>query len=363
MNELNEKPVLKISFFAMYVIECDKRAFSTETQVVSASNLINRVICNYAEVSNMVRDNMDIISETELKKLFGRMRITLTKSNLIDFRAGAKKNVEKYRYPDDATELRISLSNEALAVLDVFLENDVYAPLRSAYSKGETFSAAMFVSALVEEYVSLPMFRRESIYYSDLIKKATEAIRLNNEGEDCYLKIDTNRISNIYIYPVDILLDEWSTYNYLVGIGIFDSSKGEMPMSIRISNIRSIKSVISDRILVFHNQPMIDNLHKCIKSRGVMFLGSPYTEGEKIRVLLTPSGFAAYNNVMFLRPRYDSDEILDNGNHIMTFSCTQFQVKQYFKRLGGDAEILEPASLRNEFAQFFHSANQRYNNE
>lgn len=360
MNDLNDKPVLKLSPFAAYVISCDQRAFGSDSETVSTSKLINRIILNYSDESHIVRDTVDDITEVELAALLKRLRVTLTKSMLVNFKSSAPYNTERYRYPQNSTELRISLTKESQDKLYDYMYEEAYEPLRQIYSKGGKLSSAIFISALVEEYTRLPMFRRESIFYSHIIKKISDAIRINNDGETCYLRIDTKKKKNIRIYPVEILLDEWSTYNYLVGIGVFDPANGEMPISIRISNITNVESSISDKILVFHNQPLIDELYDRIKKRGVMFMGSPYTEGEKIRIRLSPAGFGIYNNVMFLRPRYVSDTISENGDHIMEFNCTEFQIKNYFRRLGCEAEVLEPLSLREDFAAFFRSADKIY---
>lgn len=205
------------------------------------------------------------------------------------------------------------------------------------------------------------MYRREAIYYADIIKKAEEAIKSNNNGDTSYLIIDTKKIPRkIKMYPVEILLDEWSTYNYIIGIGEFDPAIGEVPMCIRISNIQKINIVKSEKILAFHNLQMIDELYKRVKSRGVMFIGSPKTEGEIIRIRLTEEGFNLYNSMIFLRPRYDSEKVDQNGDHILTFSCTWQQILNYFRKMGRDAEVLEPPELREKFAEFYSSANELY---
>lgn len=362
MIEINDKPSLKISHLAAYVLSCDLCAFGASSSAVSFSRLINSIIINFADVSETVRNTTDKISEEELIRLFDRLGQVLTKSMLSNFRATSVHDIEKYRYPNDSVNIRISLTDGAIKKLTDFYD-DVYKTLHKIYCKGEKFSPPAFISALVEEYSRLPMFRRESIFYSDTIRILSDAIRSNNDGETCYLTIDTKKRKNIKVYPIDILLDEWSTYNYLVGIGIFDSKLGEMPISMRISNILDIRVSFSERIVVLHNQPMIDELYKHIETRGVMFMGSPYTQGEEIKIRLTSQGFDTYNNVVFLRPRYTKDTMLDNNDHIMTFTCTRFQIKNYFRKFGGDAEILEPLSLREEFAEFYKMAKDVYDNK
>lgn len=362
MSTNNEKPTLKLSPFADYVIECDLRLFGSNEKPLKRSRLINQIIVNYCDDSDIVRRASDVVTENELKTLFRRMNITLTKSQLISFRDSAQISQEKYTYPSESVETRIALSQEALNKLDRYSEDISYAALRNIFRQGDSFSAAHFISALVEEYAALPMYRREAIFYADIMNKAAEAIRRNNDGETCYLFIDTPKSDiKVKIYPVKILLDEWSTYNYLIGIGIYDPEKGETPMCMRMSNINKADIVTSDNILVYHNQQMIDELYRRIKSRGIMFIGSPCYEGEVIRIRLTKNGFDLYNSIVFMRPRYDLIEQLGNGDYIMTFSCTQWQVFNYFKRMGSDVEALEPVQLREKFAGFYRSANELYN--
>lgn len=362
MADMNEKPVLKLSPFADHVMECDLRLFGSTENPLKLSRLVNQIILNYCEESDTVRKASDVITESELKLLFSRMNITLNRSQLISFRNSAQIMQNRYRYPEDALERRIALSGEALNILDIYADDPAYAALRNIYRKGDSFSSAHFISALVEEYARLPMYRREAIFYADIMKIAAEAIRRNSAGEICYLFIDSPKKDiRIKMYPVEILLDEWSTYNYLIGIGIYAPEIGETPMCMRISNITKADIVVSDNILVFHNDQMLEELNERIKKRGIMFIGSPCNDGEVIRMRLTRKGFDLYNSIVFMRPRYDRIEPLDNGDYIMTFSCTQWQIFNYFKRMGRDAEALEPVQLRKNFAEFYRSANELYN--
>lgn len=360
MSELNEKPILKLSPFADYVIECDLCLFGSPDKPLKLSSLINKIVLNFCEESGTVRNTSEKVKEEELASYFSRMGIELSRSHLIRFRNTSTISQKKYAYPPDAVEKRIILNDKALDILRIYTEDESYKTLQEIYSRGGSFSSALFVSALVEEYAKLPMYRREAIYYADTMKTVEEAIRANNDGDTKYLIIDTKKASRITMYPVEILLDEWSTYNYIIGIGEFDPAKGEVPISVKLSNIQKISIVKSGNILIRHDLKMINELYERVKSRGVMFIGSHKTEGEIIKVRLTEKGFNLYNSMTFLRPKYDSEETDQNGDHILTFSCTCQQILYYFQRIGKYAEILEPPKLRKKFAALYSAANELY---
>ena len=92
-----------------------------------------------------------------------------------------------------------------------------------------------------------------------------------------------------------------------------------------------------------------------IKKRGVQFLS--YKE-QKIVIQLTSEGKKKYAALRYLRPTHSG--VQDN---IYTFYCTLNQAEFYFLKFGSDAEILEPAELRERFATAYRTAHMLYNDD
>lgn len=360
---INEKPILKLSPYALYVLECDSRVFSSvPNEAVKISTLVNRIILKYSVESQIVSNIHSPLTDEALRQLLHTMNIEMTKSHLISYRENAQHCQYKYEFPENFIEKRIALDKEATDMLAQFADNESYVEIQHSYGKGGVFSAAIFVSALLEEYSRLPIYKRETIFYADTIFIVNSALKEIEEGTACYLRVNTEKRHNIMIYPLEIRLDEWSTYNYLIGIGDLGDGKEERPMSIRISKITDIHKEVSQKMLVFHNKRYIEELYTHIRKSGVMFLGNPLEANEKIVIKLTASGFRLYTNMVFMRPEFDSIEELESGDFILTFSCTHQQILNYFRKMGGAAEVISPVILRENFAKFYYEANNIYQN-
>lgn len=194
-------------------------------------------------------------------------------------------------------------------------------------------TSGKYVSALLEKYASLDFVERERIFFSDMVRKIMEAkatgkgIRFNSKGKQ------------EMIIPYDVLRDEWSTHNYLIGIRADNGSIA----SYRIQFISDLKSyTVRDRdpgVLPNEEKQIWEKIRKC----GIMYL---FATPKEIKVRLTPKGKQLYDNITVRRPEITN--VSEDNENIYTFFCTEKQAEDYFRRLSIEAEIISPQTLRNK---------------
>lgn len=208
-----------------------------------------------------------------------------------------------------------------------------------------------YLKAVVEEYCSLPLFRREEIYFHEFIETIESAIAsarmIRVEMANPLTGHDTWDIRPFGIYP-----NESHLYHYLIGKSVEAGGlrRDEKIASIRLCRIRKL-TVLSKKT---SRSGMLSaaekkEIRQKINSNTVAFL---IGEEEEIVVRLSKIGEKMYKNTLFLRPAMHKTD--ESGCH--HFQCTRMQARQYFIRFGAEAEIISPADLRKEFADMYTKA-------
>ncbi len=82
---------------------------------------------------------------------------------------------------------------------------------KGSSSKSGTPSVGKYLKAVFEEYARQPYFEREKIYFKEEYTKVKTAIELKNIISFKY------RDKEYKLAPYEVTLDEWSSYNYVVG--------------------------------------------------------------------------------------------------------------------------------------------------
>ena len=207
---------------------------------------------------------------------------------------------------------------------------------------------SLFVSALLEKYATFSYVERERIYYNDFIK---EVLHAKASGEIVDL---TYHGQNYSILPYDVRTDEWSSYNYLLGV---EAENTKTMRCFRISFIDSvnIRSLRND--LRYIDPEQEDKIVRHINECGVMFF---FSKPKTIKVKLTPEGKKLYDSIIFMRPPIHEGPKDDDD--IYTFYCSEEQAMIYFRRLSKDAIIVSPASLRKKMAEEARKVWENYNN-
>lgn len=214
-----------------------------------------------------------------------------------------------------------------------------------------------FVSRLLEAYAEKPYYLREQIYFSNFIKKITNV----NTCENLISVRYRDNENAMLIYPHDIRTDEWSSYNYLIGVDITNacSEAEERLVNLRISYISHLK-VVKIKDPYPQCRYSAAEIEERIDASGIQFVAS---EPVKIRVKL-PSGRGKgkdmYDHMVFMRPPISE---MPENDDIYTFYCTEAQARFYFFKFGAEIEIIEPESLRKEFLNLYGQAYKLYKNE
>ena len=191
---------------------------------------------------------------------------------------------------------------------------------------------------------------REKIWFKPFVRQIEDALAAKKR-----LRIETGA-GKIYSFaPYALMTDPLSSMNYLVGYCCrYDIPDGEMrPVSFRLSGLKDIRLEKSRSAGISKDQ--IRQLEQMIAVRGVQFMAG---SEDKIRVRLTENGFRRYRRYLHLRP-----EAAEQEGDVLTFCCTPAQAEFYFFKFGEDAEILEPAWLREKFIGMYSSALKVYGTE
>lgn len=209
----------------------------------------------------------------------------------------------------------------------------------------------LYVTALVEEFSRLDDMTRENFWLEALTDSVLAGVP---RDLDTAAKMPACRpisflppddATRIAFFPFAILPDETTHRYYLVGCE--EPAGGQVrPESFRLSRIRSVE-VESGQPGRAWKESDKAAFEKRIREKGVAFFSN---ETDAIQVRFTEKGKERYDRVRHMRPAGKADP---DDKQIYSFHCTTFQAKNYFLRLGGDVEILSPASLRQEMQQFF----------
>lgn len=214
-----------------------------------------------------------------------------------------------------------------------------------------------YVSMLLEKYAQKAYFEREQVYFKKIIEEITNSMSRNN-----LLKIIYRNNTKI-ILPFDIRTDEWSSYNYLIGVDLTDAeskSEGKL-VNLRISYISNCRQI--EKITIAFECDLSNDdkneIEEKISSRGVQFVSE---EPIEIKIRFTEKGKDMYDHMVFMRPQISEMPSPDEPD-IYTFKCTATQARFYFFKFGADVEIISPIDpLRIDFLEQYKAAYLLYEN-
>ena len=218
--------------------------------------------------------------------------------------------------------------------------------------KTDKFECPQFINCLLETYARLPFIEREKlILKNSVIKPISEAIS-NSEGKK--LSIIYAHDDKIYkVSPVCIAPAKEGTFQYL--ICTHDDGSVE---SLRLSRIKVINELKEKKT------PLSESVFKKITEDLAEFGPTFIKEKEvTVKVRLTQSGILKYAYAVMHRPMHvDVEHILDDkeGEDVFVFRCSEKQALFFFFRFAGEAEILEPQSLRDKFRYLYQSGLNNY---
>ena len=285
---------------------------------------INNLVINYYEdfsaneeiLHDNIKTALDIVPDRYKEKLFTDM-----------IKIIAKKQVSVLDGESTSFSFKPTKMSERAIT---FIENILI--------KSESISSyyrRMFIT-----YVSKTQPQRERIIFKenyDILQKAIKKrvrVCIVTKGDS---------IKNTSVYGVFSAKEE--LYNYVL------STDGQTLFTIRLANIKSV-SVLSDKSEI--PEYIKDVFNRQIRC-GVQY--PIFKEEDKlIKVKFTEKGIYLFNRIYLYRPT----PVKTDGN-IYYFDCSTNQAIHYFKRLGGDAVIIEPRSVVEIMRNFYTGAMKKYN--
>ncbi len=204
-----------------------------------------------------------------------------------------------------------------------------------------------FLNHTIEEYASLDYYTRERILIDDKISQYEKYI-------DDGVWIDIYRpeaVAPARVYPYMIMPDRFKTHIYMACYRLSENNT-LVPVTYRMSALPASHAVAYDCEIIVDEKDLraLDDL---ITERGIQFLSE---ETVDVTVRLTPNGINTFNRKSRLRPVpvYIDDSSCEDT--IIAFRCTMSQARYYFTNFGKDAEIINPAKLRELFRHIYEDA-------
>lgn len=148
--------------------------------------------------------------------------------------------------------------------------------------------------------------------------------------------------------------DSLSTHSYVIGrlIDLKNKRMNNRIYTLRLSRIEKV--VLKRQISGSFSDEEKEKTALAVSEAGAQFLGDRVS---KVVVKFTDAGLKQYASQMHLRPH--ATKISKDG-HTMEFECTSTQALFYFRRLGGNAKIIKPATLTRDMENWFKEAYEHY---
>ncbi|MDE7439359.1 MAG: WYL domain-containing protein [Clostridia bacterium] len=213
------------------------------------------------------------------------------------------------------------------------------------------FECPQFIKCLLETYARLPFIEREKLVLkNNVIKPITEAISAGR-------KLSVTYAYDIKIFytvsPICIAPAKEGTFQYLV----CTEDNGGL-LSLRLSRIKEVNAERkkSNALSEFR----IKEISEKLAEFGPTFVNE---EEVTVKVRLSPAGISHYVYSVMHRPMHIDVEHESNGRDaedVFVFRCSERQAQYFFFRFAGEAEILEPQSLREKFRNLYQSGLNNY---
>lgn len=320
----DHKQRINLSSLAWSVMEMDKSVFDPEG---SLSGFINRIITAFREKAEASVDTM--IVERKRQLLAGGCPPAVAKRLVEEYRQQLQAKQEAYPQGDS---MMFRLNNHNFHIL---YEERAESTTYSAPSK--------YLKALLEEYARLSPSERERVYYSGVIEDVLQpAIDAGH-----FIEMAANN-RRFWVRPHSVMADPFNSHLYLVGMArsVGKSADKEAIASFRISRIAEAKlrRQPGGRLTAEDKR----RIEKRLQQVGVQYLVG---EQNNILVRLTPAGRQSFLQRSYMRPTPGKVE-----GDVYHFTCSPVQIRNYFLSFGKEAEVLEPAFLRREFAAIYRDA-------
>lgn len=249
---------------------------------------------------------------------------------------------------DAAKSLNLNCNTDIRGTL---MSDDITDEIWEAFGGMNKHSPNKLAAYIIEQYAGKVYPERERLFFSK-----EYAIIASAAENDELVRFKANSKNERTILPIGIMTDEWSTYNYIVGISVISGELSVNRLS-RVSDVRPVK-----------NKEAFDNIgemrkkaEETINQRGIMFVSSNIPE-EGIKIQMTEHGERMFNTMVFMRPVPTMVEKISQNNFCReyTFDCTEQQARNYFFKFGKEVRVVSPDGLRDKFISDFKAALKGY---
>lgn len=340
------KPI-NISDLAWDIIDADLEEFFSNETKSTYSTILNIIFKNFYDSANasvclMLKEYKQNL-QTKLNginnsEVIERL-IELEKARLLKIICDNKKPSKD----NDRKKRKIRIDFSCTELLAESTEKETYDDEIHHYT-----------NAIFEEYARLPHCEREKIINKDNFDEFINAMQLQKKvriTKTPYFNVKENKtIYTTYFFsPFEIINDEHLNYTYIIGESEDIDGNNKKIVSFRLTKIDKVKVYTSKS---FHFSKLdIEKINK-IKEKGISFMASDL---EEIVVMFNKKGIEEYNNIKHMRPNAIKKE-----ENIYTFNCSLTQARNYFFKLGSNAVILSPKSLRDDFIKKYKRAIKEY---
>ena len=208
------------------------------------------------------------------------------------------------------------------------------------------WSVPQFIKCLLETYARLPFIEREKLLLKNsIIEPILNAIARNKAVSVTYGYEDYK------VVPICIAPAKEGTFQYLVCL-LEDERVG----SFRLSRLQKVKPLGKTRSIP---EGILKNIEEDLSEFGPTFIKE---DKVRVKVRLTQKGILSYQYSVIHRPIHVDVEHLigKDAEDVFVFRCSEMQALYFFFRFAGEAEILEPQSLRDKFRNLYQAGLNKY---
>lgn len=351
-SEIESKMRINLSEKARSIIQDDMELF----EVKSPSAFINTIYSNFHVIAKSSINQYLKRKEMEYRKIFSNSKIEKntieeTIHLLLQEESNSLKRLlsdyKKTEYGQVGKIYYINKSNTA--ILQKEFADVLSLP---AKERGFYISPSQYMKCLIEEYCNLPFYNRELIFKRDVYLKLQQACEFGN-----IITIATKSrggLKHFRVKPYCIMSDSLKTRSYLACLSVSD---GHMETEPEVSGFALHRIEIPESQEFEHfvfTESEKREITQQLTSNSIQYLRE---KQSRIVVKLTPRGKDTYQRKITSRPVRNREESTD---YVYVFYCSEMQAYNYFFIFGRDAEILEPASLRDKFIYKYSEAHSTY---
>lgn len=348
MQELNteQKQRINLTLPARDLLESDRELFAPH---LTHSGFINELLFRIAPISDAsitetVEKQRDVLlARLEKKGLPPQTVETVLDALLTPFREELVRKASSY--PNGISEV-FRLNNQ---------NRDLFYDPHWADAKYYDHKPSRYMKALIEDYASRTLYQREAFFFHEWISLAQAAAESGRLLRITSLNFKREKVTwDLRVYKV--LPNDAGLYHYIVGKAVPKGGlkSDEHIASFRISRLVDVRILTSDGIRSGKlSRQEKKELDEKIARQRVQFLVG---DREESVLHFTKEGKALLKTIQYMKPTVSYIDDQDNYH----FECPRFQVFQYFARFGEHAQIIAPASLREDFKNWYLRAYEAY---